>query len=169
MKWVLLILGSLAGLVALVAIIGSLLPKGHTATQTIRLKQKPEAVWQAISDYGGQASWRTDLKSVERMPDQNGHQVWREKNGNTTTLETLEETPPGRLVRKIADPSLPFGGTWTYEIAAVDGGCTITITANREVYNIIFRAISKLMDPSETIKGYLKALAKKFGEEATAI
>jgi len=92
--------------------------------------------------------------------------VWREKNGNTITLETLEETPPRRLVRKIADPSLPFGGTWTYEIAAVDGGCTITITENGEVYNVIFRAISKLMDQSATIKGYLKALAKKFGEEA---
>jgi len=165
MKWVLLILGCLAGLVALVAIIGSLLPAGHTAAVSIRLKQKPETVWATITDYAGQASWRTDLKSVERMPDQNGHQVWREKNGNTITLETLEETPPRRLVRKIADPSLPFGGTWTYEIAAVDGGCTITITENGEVYNVIFRAIGKLMDPSATMRGYLKALAKKFGEE----
>ena len=167
MKWILLILGCLAGLVALVAIIGSLLPKGHTATVSVRLKQKPEAVWNAISDYAGQAAWRTDVKSIERMPDQNGHQVWREKNGNTIPLETLEETPPRRLVRKIADPSLPFGGTWTYEIAATDGGSTITITENGEVYNVIFRAISKLTDPSATIRGYLRALGKKFGEDVT--
>jgi len=78
MKWVLVILGSLAGLVALVAIIGSLLPRGHTATQTIRLKQKPEAVWAVISDYAGQAAWRTDLKSVERLPDRSPS-VAREK------------------------------------------------------------------------------------------
>jgi len=165
MKWILLILGGLAAFVAAVAIIGSLLPKGHTATVSVRLKQKPEAVWAAITDYAGQASWRTDIKSIERMPDQNGHQVWREKNGNTVTLETIEETPPRRLVRKIADPSLPFGGTWTYEIAPVDSGCTITITENGEVYNVIFRAIGKLMDPSATMKGYLKALGKKFGED----
>jgi uncharacterized protein YndB with AHSA1/START domain len=165
MKWVLLILGCLAALVVLVAIIGSLLPKGHTAVRTIRLKQRPEAVWQAITDYAGAPGWRTEVKKVERLPDQNGHQVWRETTDSALTLETLEEAAPRRLVRKIADPSLPFGGTWTYEIAPAEGGCTITITENGEVYNPLFRVISKMMDPSATIRGYLRALAKKFGEE----
>ena len=166
MKWVLIVVGSLAALGALLAIIGSLLPKGHTASLSVRFKQPPEAVWQAITDFAGQASWREDLKVVEKLPDQNGHTVWKEvgKNGMAMPLETVEMVPPRRLVRKIADPKMPFGGRWVYEISPAEGGCTLTITENGEVYNPVFRLFSRFMDMSATIKGYLRALGKKFGE-----
>ena len=169
MKWVLVAAGAIIGLVALVALIGSLLPKNHVASRTARLQQPPEAVWQVITDFAAQPSWQSDLRGVERLPDQNGHPVWKEiRKGGPLILENVEFTPPRRMVRRIADPSLPFGGNWTYQIEPSAGGCTLTITENGEVYNPIFRFVSRfLMDQASTIEAYLKALGKKLGQEVS--
>ena len=75
MKWIFIIVGCLAALVAAAAIAGMFLPKVHTASKTLRLKQTPEEVWRAITDYAAMPSWRTDVAKIERLPDQNGHQV----------------------------------------------------------------------------------------------
>lgn len=168
MKWILIVLAVLAGLVILMVLLGAMIPKGHTVSRTIRLKQTPEAVWRVVTDYAASTSWRADLKAVEHLPDRGGHEVWREKNGMLLTLETVESVPPGRLVRRIADPKLPFGGSWTYEIAGSEGGSTLTITENGEVYNPIFRFLSRfVIGQHGTIEAYLKALGKKFGEDVT--
>jgi uncharacterized protein YndB with AHSA1/START domain len=104
---------------------------------------------------------------VERLADQNGHAVWREtyKDGQSLPLEMVELQPPKRLVARIADPKLPFGGTWTYEITPAEGGCTITITERGEVYNPVFRLVSRFMNQAGTIETYLTDLARKFREE----
>jgi uncharacterized protein YndB with AHSA1/START domain len=166
MKWVLIGLAVVVGIIVIVAIVGALLPKGHVATRSARFKQPADVVWQAITDVDAYPSWRTDLKKVERLPDREGRIAWREIGGNgSITLEVIESDPPRRLVGKIADPDLPFGGSWTYEISAAEGGSTLTITENGEVYNPIFRFVSKfIMGHHKTIEDYLRALGKKFGE-----
>ncbi len=83
------------------------------------------------------------------------------------TLETLEAVPPTRLVQRIADPDLPFSGSWTYEIEPVTGGATLTITENGEVHNPIFRLMSRLFGLGKTAEDYLEALGQKFGDEVT--
>src|SRR5437868_27244 len=81
------------------------LPKGHQVARTIALKQSPEAVWQAITDFPNVPSWNTRLAKIEKLDDRNQHEVWKEtyKNGYGLTLETTESIPPTRLVRTIAD------------------------------------------------------------------
>ena len=60
---------------------------------------------------------------------------------------------------RIADPQLPFGGTWTQEIAPDAGGCVVTITENGEIYNPIFRFVSRfILGYTSSIDAYLKAL-----------
>jgi hypothetical protein len=170
MKWVLIAVAGLVGLVVLVAIIGSLLPKGHVARRTAHYTQSPDSLWAAIADFPGQAAWRTDLKSVERADDRNGRQVWREtsKRGDVVPFETSELIPPRRLVRTIADPDLPYGGRWIYEVAAEPNGASLTITEEGQVYNPIFRFMSRFFfDMGATIEGYQKALGKRFGETPT--
>ncbi len=167
MKWILILVIALVGVVVAAWLIGLLLPKGHTAARTLRLKQRPEAVWSVIADPQSAPSWRLNVAKVERLADQNGHPVWREtyKNGETLPLEIVESVPPKRLVGRIADPKLPFGGTWTYEITPAEGGCTVTITERGEVYNPIFRLVSRFMNQAATIEEYLSHLAREFGEE----
>lgn len=169
MKWILIAVGVIAGLVILVTIIGALLPRSHVASRSARFNQPPETIWEAITDIERFTSWRSDLKQVERLPDRNGHTVWRETSRQgTMTIEVVESTAPSRLVGRIADPDLPFGGSWTYEIAPVDGGSKLTITENGEVYNPIFRFMARVVfGHHATIEQYLKALGTKFGEEVT--
>jgi|SRR5216684_3234404 len=168
MKWVLIIVISLVALVLAVWVIGSLLPKGHSVARTLHMKQSPEAVWAVITDSQSMPAWRSNVVKVERLADQNGHTVWREtyKDGQTLPLEMVELQPPKRLVARIADPTLPFGGTWTYEITPAEGGCTITITERGEVYSPVFRLVSRFMNQAGTIEIYLADLARKFGEDA---
>lgn len=167
MKWILIILGVFAGLVALVAVIGAFMPKRHTAARATVIAQPPEVLWLAMTDFAAFPEWRADVKTVEALPDRDGHKVWREdgKNGKMT-LEAIEASPPSRLVLKIADPDLPFGGTWTYELQGVGAGSRVTITEDGEVYNPIFRFVGRVFfSPAATIETYLKALGKKYGED----
>ena len=77
--------------------------------------------------------------------------------------------PPRALVTRIADPKLPFGGTWTYEISSqADGGSLLRITEDGEIYNPIFRFASRfVLGYSRTQEQYLQALGARFGESVT--
>lgn len=113
-----------------------------------------------------QPSWRKDVKKVELISDGPDGPVWREEGSNTLSLRTTEWNPPLRLVRTIADKDLGFGGRWIYELAPQDGGTRVTVTEEGEVYNPIFRFISRLfLNQAATIESYLTALAQRFGEQ----
>jgi len=144
MKWVWIIPGSFVVAIALIAIIGTMLPVKHTASRRSQYRQSADAVWAAIA----------------------GPQDWAPKNDPPITYEVVESVPPQRLVRRIADKNLPFGGSWTYEVEPVAGGSALRITENGEVYNPIFRFVSRfVMGHTRTIDETLKALGKKFGEQ----
>jgi uncharacterized protein YndB with AHSA1/START domain len=169
LTWLWILAGVVAGLIALVgvmALIGRALPQAHVASRRGHFRQPPEALWAAITDVEAFPAWRPDLKRVERLPDRDDRPVWREVGRHgSIPLEQLEAQPPGRLVGRIADPTLPFGGTWTYEVAAAEGGSTLTITENGEVYNPVFRFLSRyVFGHHGTLETYLKALGQKFGE-----
>jgi hypothetical protein len=78
-------------------------------------------------------------------------------------VEVME--PPSKLVMRIADPKLGFGGTWTFEIFRNDSGSEVVITENGEIHNPFFRVMSKLFfPPTDTIETYLADLKKRLGE-----
>jgi hypothetical protein len=164
LMWILWIVGGLAAFIALIVVIGMTLPQNHTATRTLRLKQPPAAVWQTITDYAAQPQWRSELKKIERLPDSNGHEAWKEYNAaGEMTLITMESVAPQRLVRQIG-AGLPFGGGWVYEITPDGSGSRLKITENGEVYNPVFRVVGKFMDPTASMTTFMTGLAKQFGE-----
>jgi uncharacterized protein YndB with AHSA1/START domain len=168
MTWILYALGALAALGALLFVVGLLLPRTHAATCRILLHQPPEAVWSAITDVEAFPVWRKSLQRVERLPERDGKPAWVEHSRQgRMPIEVVEWSPPRRLVGRIADPSLPFGGTWTHEVAPAPGGCTLTITENGEISNPIFRALARFaFGYHSTIETYQRELAAKFGEPA---
>jgi hypothetical protein len=92
---------------------------------------------------------------------------WREigKDGKIT-FETVESTAPTGLVTRIADLSLPFGGSWTYELEPDGDGCVVTVTEHGQVRNPAFRFMSRfVLGHTATIDGYLTALGTRFGEQ----
>ena len=166
MKWILWIFVVLAGFLILITLIGWLLPKDHVATRQGRYRQPPEAIWKAISDVDAMPSWREGLKSVKHLPKKNGLPAHLEiTDMGEIPLETVEMTPPRKLINRITDPKLPFGGTWTFEITPTAEGSTLRITENGYVSTPVFRLLSRFVfGQTGTIESYLKSLAKKFGE-----
>lgn len=167
MEWIWIVLAVSAGPFILVTVVGLLLPQGHVVSRAARYRQPPEIIWSSITDYAGQPRWCPELERVERLPDRNGHPVWQEftRSGPPLTLETTTADAPRRLVRRIVDPDLPFGGSWIFDVGAGEDGALLIITEKGEVYNPYFRLVARLfMDPGATAEAYLRALAGKFGE-----
>lgn len=158
-----------AGVILLITLLGLLCRRSHQVARTMKLNQPTEAVWQAISDIVAVPTWNKMVLKAEKLPDRNGHEVWRETySGNyPILLETTEASPPGRLVRTLADEKGPFTGRWEFALAAEDPGSRITITEFGTVPNPFFRFMARMfMDPNQYLDLYLKALATKFGETA---
>ena len=161
MKWIIGLGVGLVGLVAVVVGIGMLLPEKHRASESARFLVGVEQLWEAVTNFGTYPTWRSGISVVERLPDMNGHPVWKEvdSRGEGIAYETLESVPGKRLVRRIADPNLPFGGSWEFIFEATPEGATLTITENGEVYNPIYRFVSRfIMGHSKNIHGYLSDL-----------
>ncbi len=134
MKIALIAAGSLIAIIAVVAIVGLLLPQTHTASRRARYEQPPEKLWAAVTRYKGD----------DNLP---------------TKVEISD--PPRRLVTRVMDPHHNFGGTWTWEIEPSGQGSLLRITENGEVYNPIFRFVSRfVIGQTKTIETALKS----FGE-----
>lgn len=165
LKWIVILVVALAALVALAAVIGLFLPKGHRASRTVVYSAPPEAVFAAISDVARFPEWRSGVKAVEILPDDRGLTRFREVGKHGAVVYRIElREPPSKLVTRIDDPSQPFGGSWTLLVKPVAGGSELTITEDGEIYNPIFRVMSKLVfSPYATIDTYQADLRRRLG------
>jgi hypothetical protein len=146
MRWIVWIAASLVVLGIVITAIGYMLPQAHRVSRTVRVPLTPEAAYVLLSDVDKYPSWRPRVKSVTRQPNYEGKPAWTEDaGGDKIPLRFERMEPPSTLVARIADPSLPFGGTWTYRIAPEGSGSTVSITEDGEVYNPIFRFMSRFV------------------------
>jgi hypothetical protein len=135
MKIALLVVGVLVGLIAVIALIGLTLPKNHVASRTVRLRRPQAEVFAACIRYAADPKWRDELK-----------------------LEIVDSESPSKLVTKIG-PGLPFGGTWTYELSTQGDETVLTVTERGEVYNPIFRFVSRfVMGHNATLDKFIASL-----------
>ena len=140
MKWIAFIVGGLVALVAAIALVGSVLPRTHKASRTLRVKRSPEEVWPVVTQTAQASSVPVDL---------------------------LESDPPHRLVTRVKETERNFGGTWTIAIVTVHGGSTVTVTEDGWVANPIFRFVSRLViGHHATMDALLKQVAKTLNEDA---
>lgn len=165
MRIILILFGVLAALAASVVAIGMTLPQNHTASRTTHLSAPPDTVWGLITDFNRYPEWRKDVTSVEKV-ESGGAPTWREvSRGDRMTYEAVVWEAPTHLIANIADKGLPFGGSWDYRLAPEGSGTRITITENGEVYNPLFRFVSRyLMGHTATIDKYLKSLSARLGD-----
>ena len=169
MRWTVIVVGSLIGLVLLVAAVGLALPRRHRATSRIRLAQPPDSVWAVVRDFGSIPSWWPEVARVDRLEDANGRERWQETLGGNMTmvLQVAEDSPPTRLRGVIEDTGAPFGGEWIYQITPDGAGSQVEVTEDGWVSNPIFRVVSRLVGHHRTLDSYLSALAKRFGSSVT--
>lgn len=169
MRIVLIVAGSLVALIVLAVLvvvgIGAMLPKRHVVSRSASYKAAPEQLYALIA---GSQDWRPDVAHSETIEDAGGRQLLRETNrrGETMTYEVSERVPPRSVTRRIAGKNLPYSGSWTYVLEPEGSGTVVRITEDGEVYNPVFRFMSRyVLGQTSTMDAYLRALGKATGQE----
>jgi uncharacterized protein YndB with AHSA1/START domain len=161
MKWFLLILCILVCLVLIIVIIGYLLPVKHTASIQVSVPASPAETWTRLTDVKAYPAWRKEVRSVNvRSPLE-----WVEVNdrGDSLPLKIVAQDPGQRLVTEIRGPGLPFGGSWEFRLKDNGASTLVTITEHGEVYNPLFRFVSKfIMGQDATLKRYAASIDNSF-------
>jgi uncharacterized protein YndB with AHSA1/START domain len=142
-------------------VMGSRLPMEHTASVTETIPASQQKVWGLITDPAAMPKWRTGLKAVTMLPSENGATCWAEvQSGMTMPLCADVREEPTRQVVRIADPKLPFGGTWTYELAPAGENATkVTITEHGTTGPSMWRFVGHyVLGEDGSIKQYLNDL-----------
>ena len=167
-----IVLGVLISGVALfgvVFVIGSQLSVAHVASVRATYSASAEDVFALISDYRRHPDWRPSVERIEELAPRDGKPAWQEI-GSTGPLpmELTESNPPRSMVTTILSEGMPFGGRWIYalEATAGGGGTALTITEEGEVYNPIFRFVSRfIIGHHKTATTYLQDLGRKLGDD----
>ena len=155
----------LVGLVLLAAgvlgVLGRFLPKVHTSSGSVDLNAPHEEVYALINDIGAFPDWCKEFTRMERLPDKDGKEQWRQfmgRNSFTSVNELME--PPRRVVRVVNDDNNLFCGTWNHVIEPTSPStCRLTITEQGQVNSDIPRAMMHyIFGEDYTIKKFLKAV-----------
>jgi len=165
MKIVLAVSGCILLLIMCVVVIGLRLPKAHTVSRAAAYKTTPDTLFALIA---GPQNWRPDIIRYEVVPDSTGRELTQEttRSGETVTYELLDRKPPESIKRRIASPNLPYAGTWSYSLQPHAGGAIVRITEDGEVYNPVFRFVSRfIVGHTSTMDAYLRALGKATGQQ----
>src|SRR5882762_3556628 len=150
MKILLISLGVIVGLLVLaglgIYLLGRAQPERHTAALSFTLPKPRAAVWVALTDYASMSRWWPAVQAVRTETRPNGDVLtWnKDAHGREIAFRTREEKAPARLVREIVGDDLPFGGTWTYELAEDGGATRVTLTEDGFIKPPFFRGVARL-------------------------
>jgi hypothetical protein len=161
LKLALVAVAVLVVLALIVVAVGYALPVAHVASSLASVPQAPDEVFATLSDVAHFADWRGDVTRVDVLSV--GPLRWREHGSNgDITFVVVESVRPFHLVTRIDDKSLPFGGSWSYDLAPNGAGTNVTITERGEVYNPVFRFMSRFVfGHTATMEAFLAALGKR--------
>lgn len=158
---------AMVGVTALAAGIGMFLEPSHVATREAVYARTPDEVWDVIIRFDRAPQWRSDVEAVE-IESGDPIRFIEVSDQGPVPFEVTEQERPTKLVLMIADPELPFSGSWTFVLAPIDGGTRLTITERGSIDNPLFRFMARaFMDPAATANTYLVDLGRQFGEQIT--
>lgn len=148
-----------------ILIVGWLTPVQHHAIARTTVTAPPERVWEILTDVAAAPGWRSGLERVERVSADGAPLVYREHGDfGAMLLGVQEAAPPRRLVTRILDEDLGFGGTWTYELQPVATGTAVEIREDGIIDSILFRGMTRLFfGYTATLETYLRDLARVAG------
>lgn len=163
---ILLVIGVVVVAIMLAIVVtGSLLPKRHVVSRSASYRATPERLFALIA---GPQNWRPDVVRSESVADGSGRELMREttRNGETILYEVVDRVAPTSIKRRIATEKLPYSGTWTYSLRADGESTAVRITEDGEVYNPVFRFVSRfILGQTRTMDNYLQALGKTLGQQ----
>lgn len=171
MKYALIALAAVFLIALILLAVGASLPVQHRASREASYHRPANDLFRVINTPADFPLWRSSVTSVKMLPDTDGRARFQESGKDGSILYEVELSVPGQmLITRIADRSLPFGGSWTYTLTPYGDSTTLRIVENGEVYNPVFRLVSRfVLGHNSTIDQYLRDLGKKLGEESIVV
>ena len=154
----------------LMASIGCFLPRRHRLTRAAIFGRKPGELYTVVRDFKNHPQWRKGVRSVQLIPaSADGCVRFSEVSSHgAITYFVVEDRSGEKLVTKIADEHLPFGGSWTIEFSVEPTGTRVSITEDGEVKNVFFRFMARfIFGYATTAEIYLRELGRKFDQDVS--
>lgn len=153
----------IVAIIAIVLIIGLFLPKERTFTKTAVLNSDVTKVFNIVTDFKNQTTWRNDVKEIIVI-DNN---TWTEvpKKGTAITFKVKQNVENEIFEIVIIEPK-NFNGYWigTFKQTKVNQ-TAIEFKEVITISNPFFRTISYVfVDLDKTMDLYLQNLKQKLGE-----
>ena len=127
--------------VAVVVFVGARLPVAHLASRSGTFTVPKAKLWEL------------SLAAFHRI--------------NDGSYAIVEQDAPNRFVTEITNKSLPYGGSWTYDLTDDGGGSRLTIVEHGYVYNPVFRFISRyVIGHTRSLDAYFADLQRSAGDLA---
>jgi len=128
-----LALVAIAGLLGFAGLfgIGATYPAHHTASGYIVVAAPPERVYDRIADPSQYPAWRSDVTRVQLAA---GDRWIETAAGGTLPYRFGRMLRPSRLQTIVDSTTLPFSGTWTFDLHPSIGGTRVTITERGDVF-----------------------------------
>lgn len=147
---------------AAVSLIGLALGSEQAVSARALLPRPPETIWRVLLDLDGMPLWRSDLRAVERLPDQDGRPAWRETSPTgARIMEVVSAEAPSRMVlRRVESGGFPLR---TVELAPAGHGTLVTVSERNRVGNPLRRVYNRLLPPRAAITRFLRDLGQRLG------
>ncbi|EQA53560.1 LIC10604 family protein [Leptospira kmetyi] len=140
--------------------LGASLPVEHSSSLERVFKTSPNTIYSMIRDFKQYPTWRPNLKHIDEISPAS----WKETDSHKEimTYSFIRDQKDALIESKIMDEDKPFGGSWTFEIASVEGGTKLKITENGKVFSPVFRFFSKFVfGHTATMQTYLDFMEKE--------
>ncbi len=158
-----ILLGVFVVFILVPLIAGNFFPKEHEVTRELWLPQGNIVVWDLVSHHEMDLLWRSDLRKIEHLDDEQGKPVWKEtsRHGNELILRDDERTEGSMLLRTIIR-NRNFGGYWLIEVKpGTNNSTSLRVTEKGSIHNPMFRFMfSVFFKKTSTIDQYLDMLKR---------
>lgn len=154
---------SIVAIIAIVLIIGLFLPKERTFTKKAVLNSDVTKVFNIVTDFKNQTTWRNDVKEIIVIENN----TWTEvpKKGIAITFKVKQKIENEIFEIEIVEPK-NFNGYWVGTFKQTNQNATeIEFKEVVTISNPFFRTLSYLfVDLDKTMDLYLENLKQKLGE-----
>lgn len=157
-----MLLGALVLVLLLVLLVGMLLPAREQVTRVELFKVPVAEVWEALNNLPGQAQWRTGLKSVQTLDDDEGLR-WVEQplQGTAVVLRKTKEIPLQELILELQQRGIH--ATRQARLNNVPGGTRVTFTQTLQITMPIRRLLNRFHGGVDNrLDGFIRQLRVKF-------
>lgn len=166
MKWSLIAIFVVLGVLLAITVIGGFLPREHRSIRQAEFHQDQQAIWNTLSDFTLLPAWMPGVGRATPVERSGGRSAWVLATADgEMIIEIVETDVPRRLVTRIVDAGGPFGGTWTYDITPVEGATRVAITEDGWISNPMYRFLARyVFGTTRGMDAALRGLGDYFGE-----